>query len=253
MWWGWQSCERALGHVHRSVVAVHWVWHEPDCHVITKGKVIWYAKWSEKLGEFEYRVGFVTWHFEFTLIFTAAVHLHWQAKPILCYLKGTRGWHLMLGGDQLEVSAYMDADWGNDCDNRCSIRAYIIKVGGGAVSWKSKKHVCVTLSSTEVEYVALCQAVKESVWMIEFLKTLGVLIHDAMMVNVDNQGAMALARNPVFHNWYPCSVPRHHWLSKVCISSLCIKHAVSYLIILCNTYIYCHIIWYLWAGSVTHQ
>ena len=148
----------------------------------------------------------------------------------------------MLGGNQPEVSAYMDADWGNDCDDRCLIRAYIIKVGGGVVSWKSKKHTCVTLLSTEAEYVALCQAVKESVWMIESLKTLGVLIRNTMMVNVDNQGAMALVRNPVFHNQYPCSVLRHHQLSKVHISSLCIKHAVSCMIILCNTYIYCHII-----------
>ena len=142
----------------------------------------------------------------------------------------------------MEVSAYTEADWGNDHDDRRSIRAYIIKVSGGAVSWKSKKHACVTLSSTEVEYVALCQAAKESVWTIEFLKTLGVSICDVMTVNVDNQGTMALARNPVFHNRYPCSVPRHHRPSEVRISSLCIKHAVSYMIILCNTYIYCHII-----------
>jgi hypothetical protein len=40
--------------------------------------------------------------------------------------------------------------------DRRSIGAYIIKAGGGAVSWKSKKHACVTLSSTEAEYVALC-------------------------------------------------------------------------------------------------
>ena len=153
-----------------------------------------------------------------------------------------RGWHLTLGGNQVEVSAYTEADWGNNRDNWCSIRAYIIKVSGGAVSWKSKKHMCVTLSSTEAEYVALCQAAKESVWTIEFLKTLGVSICNVMTVNVDNQGAMALARNPVFHNQYPCSVLRHHQPSEVRISSLCIKHAVSYMIILCNTYIYCHII-----------
>ena len=121
-----------------------------------------------------------------------------------------RSWHLTLGGNQPEVSAYMDADWGSDRDDRHLIRAYIIKVGGGAVSWKSKKHACVTLSSTEAKYVTLCQVVKESVWTIEFLKTLGVSICDAMMVNVDNQGAMALVRNPVFHNRYPCSVLRHH-------------------------------------------
>ena len=84
----------------------------------------------------------------------------------------------MLGSNQPEVSAYTDADWGNDHDDRHSIGAYIIKVGGGVVSWKSKKHMCVTLSSTEAEYVALCQAAKEFVWTIEFLKTLGVSICD---------------------------------------------------------------------------
>ena len=74
------------------------------------------------------------------------------------------------------MSAYTDADWGNDHDDRHSIGAYIIKVGGGVVSWKSKKHACMTLSSTEAKYVTLCQVVKESVWTIEFLKTLGVSI-----------------------------------------------------------------------------
>lgn len=57
----------------------------------------------------------------------------------------------------------------------------------------------MTLSFTEAEYIALCQAAKESIWTIEFLKSLGVSIRDAMMVN-DNQGAMSLPRNPVFHN-----------------------------------------------------
>ena len=59
---------------------------------------------------------------------------HWEAaKCVLHYLKGTRGWHLTLGGNQLEVSAYTEADWGNNHDDRHSIGAYIIKVGGGAV------------------------------------------------------------------------------------------------------------------------
>jgi hypothetical protein len=58
----------------------------------------------------------------------------------------------------------------------------------------------MALSSTEAEYVALCQVAKESVWMIEFLGDLGVLIHDAMVVHVDNQGAIALAKNSVFHD-----------------------------------------------------
>ena len=126
---------------------------------------------------------------------------HWEAaKRVLRYLKGTRGWRLKLGGSQPQIQGYTDADWGSDRDDRRSIGAYIVKIGCGAVSWKSKKQTCVALSSTEAEYVALCQVAKESVWMVEFLEGLGVSIHNAMMINVDNQGAIALARNPVFHD-----------------------------------------------------
>jgi hypothetical protein len=97
----------------------------------------------------------------------------------------------------------MDADWGSHRDDRRSIGAYIVKIGCGAVSWKSKKQTCVALSSTEAEYVALCPVAKGSVWMIEFLGDLGdlgVSIHDAMVVHVDSQWAIALAKNPVFHD-----------------------------------------------------
>ena len=56
----------------------------------------------------------------------------------------------------------------------------------------------MVLSFTEVEYVALFQVAKESMWMVGFLEDLGVAIQDAMMVNVDNQESIALASNPVF-------------------------------------------------------
>jgi hypothetical protein len=68
------------------------------------------------------------------------------------------------------------------------------------VSRKSKKQSCIALSSTEVEYMALCQASKEVVWMMGFLQNLGVSLHDLMVVNANNQGSIALAKNPVFHN-----------------------------------------------------
>jgi hypothetical protein len=126
---------------------------------------------------------------------------HWEAaKRVLRYLKGTRGWRLRLGGEELEVAAFMDTNWGGNRNDRRSVGAYIVKLGGGATSCKSKKQGCVALSLTEAEYVALCQAAKESVWTVEFLRDLGVPIPGAMVVNVNNQGAVALAKNPVFHD-----------------------------------------------------
>lgn len=126
---------------------------------------------------------------------------HWEAaKRVLRYLKGTRGWRLTLGGTPPQIAAFTDADWGSNRDDRRSIGAYIVKIGCGSVSWKSKKQTCVALSSTEAEYMALCQAAKESIWMVDFLRDLGISIHDTMVINADNQGAIALAKNPVFHD-----------------------------------------------------
>jgi hypothetical protein len=91
-----------------------------------------------------------------------------------------------------------DADWGSHTDDRRSIGAHdVVKIGEGVVSWKSKKQTCVALSSTEAEYMALCQASKEAVWTRDFLKGLGVSVKDPV---VDNQGGIALAKNPVFHD-----------------------------------------------------
>jgi hypothetical protein len=127
--------------------------------------------------------------------------VHWDAaKRVLRYLKGTRAWRLRLGGKAPEVAAYTDADWGSHRDDRRSVGAYIIRTGTGTVIWKSKKQSCVALSSTEAEYMALCQASKEAVWMTDLLRNLGVSLRGPMVVNADNQGSIALAKNPVFHD-----------------------------------------------------
>jgi hypothetical protein len=36
--------------------------------------------------------------------------------------------------------------------------------------------------------------------MTDFLQNLGILLGEPLVVNADNQGSIALAKNPVFHN-----------------------------------------------------
>ena len=126
---------------------------------------------------------------------------HWEAaKCVLRYLKGTKNWCLMLGGLASALAVYTDADWGSHQDDWRLVGAYLVKIGDGVVSWKSKKQTCITLSSTEAEYMALCQASKESVWMADFLGSLGVSLQGLVVINADNQGSIALTRNLVFHD-----------------------------------------------------
>ena len=122
------------------------------------------------------------------------------AKRVLRYLKGTKGWRLTLGGEPPQIAGFTDADWGSNLDNRHSIGGYVIKIGSGAVSWKSEEQSCVALSPTEAKYIALYQAAKESAWMIDFLKGLGISIHDTMPINADNKGCISYAKNPVFQD-----------------------------------------------------
>jgi len=125
---------------------------------------------------------------------------HWTAvKRIFKYLAGTahRGPYYRSTG---MGGGYTDADWGSR-EDRKSIGGYAFLLNGAAISWNSKKQATVALSSTEGEYMALTQAVKESLWLQAILYDLGAQKHFKEMGNIaiDNQGAMALARNPEFH------------------------------------------------------
>ncbi|GJW42283.1 retrovirus-related pol polyprotein from transposon TNT 1-94 [Tanacetum coccineum] len=59
------------------------------------------------------------------------------------------------------------------------------------------QHV-VALSTTEAEYMALTEAVKEAIWLRGLLEELGVKLN-SVAVNCGNQGAIHLSQNHVFH------------------------------------------------------
>ena len=58
----------------------------------------------------------------------------------------------------------------------------------------------MALSSTEAEYIALSEATQEAVWLKAFMRELGEEAgNGSIKVYEDNQGAIALAKNPMFH------------------------------------------------------
>ena len=124
---------------------------------------------------------------------------HWTAvRRIFRYLAGTKTFGLTYGGGY--CGGFTDADWGAG-EDRKSIGGYVFMINGAAVSWASKKQASVALFSTEAEYMALTQGVKESIWLGELLRGLGAQKHgkEIRELQCDNQGAMALTRNPEYH------------------------------------------------------
>ena len=125
---------------------------------------------------------------------------HWAAvKRIFRYLAGTSTRGLLYQG-QGTGKGYTDADWGSG-DDRKSIGGYTFLLNGAAICWNSKKQTTIALSSTEAEYMALTQATKESIWLQGLLEDLRARKHlkELRGISIDNQGALALAKNPEFH------------------------------------------------------
>lgn len=127
------------------------------------------------------------------------------AKRILRYLKGTAHFKLRLGhgGDadgSLELVGWSDSDWAQDTDTRQSVGGFSFEIGGGHVSWSSKKQPTVATSTVESEYMAAANATKEAIWLRYLLTDLGHPPVAATVIRADNQGCIALSRNPVAHS-----------------------------------------------------
>ena len=80
---------------------------------------------------------------------------HWEAvKWILRYLKGSLDTSLCFTCASLKLQGYVDVDFASDIDSRKSAAEFVFTLGGIAIFWASNLQKIVTLSTTEVEYVA---------------------------------------------------------------------------------------------------
>jgi len=101
---------------------------------------------------------------------------HWTAaKRVLRYLRETVGIGLLFSKRGSSLTGHTYADWANCLDDRRSYTEYVFTFNGGSVSWESKKQRTTALSSTEVEYMALSDAVKEAIYLRTFISELGLM------------------------------------------------------------------------------
>ena len=70
---------------------------------------------------------------------------------------------------------YTDSNFQLDPDSRKSTSGSVFTLNGGAIVWRSVKQSCIFDSTIEAEYVAASEAVKEVVWLCNFLRDLKVI------------------------------------------------------------------------------
>ncbi|KAJ9516712.1 hypothetical protein QJQ45_027145 [Haematococcus lacustris] len=134
----------------------------------------------------------------------APTNHHQAATGLLRYLKRTAAWGLVYsssGSSQLQ--GYADADYAGDPDSMRSTSGTVFVLNGAAISWRSQLQTTVAASTTEAETQAAAAATKEALFLRKVLHHLGASC-DPIPIFCDNQGAVALIKNPV-----ECSRSRH--------------------------------------------
>jgi histone deacetylase 1/2 len=130
----------------------------------------------------------------------APTTVHWAAvKRILRYLKQCTELGLKIQNSSTLVSAFSDADWAGNIDDRRSTGGFAVFIGSNLVSWSARKQATVSRSSTESEYKAIANATAEIMWVQTLLRELGIPSPRAARLWCDNIGAKYLSANPVFH------------------------------------------------------
>jgi histone deacetylase 1/2 len=131
----------------------------------------------------------------------APTTIHWATvKRILRYLKHTMEIGLKIcKSPSLLVSAFSDADWARDQDDRRSTRGFAVFLGSNLISWSARKQTTVSRSSTEAEYKAVVNATAEVMWIQTLLYELSIQAPRKAKLWCDNIRAKYLSANPVFH------------------------------------------------------
>ena len=93
------------------------------------------------------------------------------------------------------LKALSDSDFASDKETRISIFGYVIYFCEIPIAWRSKGMKSVVLSTTEAEYMALSEVVKELKFIVQLLQTMNITVELPITVHVDNVGAIWLSNN----------------------------------------------------------
>lgn len=120
-------------------------------------------------------------------------------KRILKYVRKTTDMKMVFPRkNSCILNAFCDADYAGCHETRRSTTGYVFLLGQSCVSWRSERQRVVATSTTEAEYIAAAETVKELTWLRRLLEEiLGTTL--TVNLHIDNQGAMKLIENPVLH------------------------------------------------------
>ena len=102
------------------------------------------------------------------------LHLN-AAKRIIKYVGGTCDYGLFYSKQSnLCLTGFSDSDWAGNANDRKSTTGGCFYIGAILVAWMSKKQNSMSLSTTEVEYIAARSCCSQLLWMKNVLTDYGI-------------------------------------------------------------------------------
>jgi hypothetical protein len=135
-------------------------------------------------------------------------------KFLLRYIAGTKNFGCVLrsSSEQLRLVGYSDSDHAGDQDDRKSTTGSLFFINGCPVTWQSVKQQAVALSSCEAEYMAATATACQAAWLRRLLGELLNKEEETVKLYIDNQSAIQLIKNPVYHERSKHIDTRFHYI-----------------------------------------
>ncbi|GJZ15448.1 putative ribonuclease H-like domain-containing protein [Tanacetum coccineum] len=138
-------------------------------------------------------------------------HLN-AVKRIFRYLKGQPKLGLWYPKDSpLILEAFLDSDYAGASLDRKSTTGGCQFLGSRLISWQCKKQTVVANSTTEAEYIAASHCCGQVLWIQNQMLDYGFNFMQTK-IHVDNESAICVVKNPVYHSKTKHIEIRHHFI-----------------------------------------
>jgi hypothetical protein len=122
------------------------------------------------------------------------------AKHVLRYIHRTINYGLRYtASSDIQLHVFTDSDWAGSAEDRKSTSGMCFNLGSTMISWGSRKHKSVALSTTEAEYITACEACTKAIWLRNLISDLFDQISYSTIIHCDNKSSIRLSEHPMFH------------------------------------------------------
>ena len=97
--------------------------------------------------------------------------------------------------NMLIAYGYVDSDWSGNVKTQKSLSGICLMLGNATVISKTLHQKTIALSSTEVEFYALSEAGKLTLYLRSILNEFGIPQHNEIVLYEDNQGCLFMAES----------------------------------------------------------